>query len=161
MTIRHDYEVSSEGAVRHWAFPTARLENPHPVPTEPAAILSNTPGTQLTGVVLSVSADDTIAVIDTTSHMVYNMLVHNVLTYSTGVEATWGAINIGDPVYYDRSATMPTGVYLSTSPQDNTGTDNPLFGFVVPKNTDVDMPAYPKGGATASTQTCGVMIIGG
>jgi hypothetical protein len=81
--------------------------------------------------------------------------VRNVLTYAAAVEATWGAINIGDRVYYDNSATMPVGVYLSTSPLDNTGAANSLWGTVVGCNT-TDMALYPKGGITASTQECGV-----
>ena len=85
----------------------------------------------------------------------YYFEVRNVLTYAAAVEATWGAINIGDAVYYDNSATMPAGTYLSTSPLDNLGVANTHFGHVVPCN-EADMALYPKGGATASTQDCGV-----
>lgn len=158
--IRHDYEVSSEGAVRHWEIPYARLEDATPTPSNPAAVLSLLPGTQLTGTILTIDATNSVAVIDFTCSMVYNHDVRNVLTYAAAVEATWGPINIGDPVYYDRSATMPAGVFLSTSPLDNTGAANALFGHVVPMN-DTDMALYPKGAAlVASTQECGVMQIG-
>ena len=157
--INHDYEVSSEGAVRHWEIPYARLEDATPTVSNPAAVLSRTSGTQLTGTILTVDAGESIAVIDFTCSMVYRQDVRNVLTYAAAVEATWGAINIGDPIYYDRSATMPAGVYLSTSPLDNTGAANPLFGHVVATD-DTDSALYPKGGATASTQECGVMQIG-
>jgi hypothetical protein len=157
--IRHDYEVSSEGAVRHWEIPYARLEDATPTATLPAAVISVLPGTQLTGTILTVDAADSVAVIDFTCSMVYWQEVRNVLTYAQAAEATWGAINIGDPVYYDSSATMPVGVYLSTSPLDNTGAANPLFGHVVPAD-DADMALFAKGGITASTQECAVMQIG-
>ncbi len=153
--IRNDYEVSSEGAVRHWEIPYARLEDATPTPTFPAAVISLLPGTQMVGTILTIDAGDEVAIIDFTHSMVYNHTVRNVLTYDGGTENTFGVINIGDPVYYDGSATMPPGTYLSTSPLDNLGAANPLFGFVVPKN-DTDMAMYPKGAVTASTETCGV-----
>jgi hypothetical protein len=164
MTVRNEYEVSSEGAVRHWPVAFDRLENTTPVQTEPAAVLSRTAGTQVTGTVLELRINETAptggndaAVIDFTASMVYWHNVRNVLTYDVGVaELTWGAINIGDPIYYDRSASMPANTYLSTSPLDISGAPNPLFGYVVQRN-DADDALYPKGGATASTQTCAVM----
>lgn len=159
--IRNDYECSSEGAVLHWPIPYARLTDATPTVSLPAEVTSVLPGTQLTGTILSIDAGDSIAVIDFTAGMVYWHEVRNVLTYAAAVEATWGAINIGDPVYYDSSATMPAGVYLSTSPLDNVGGANTLFGHVVPCLTNSDDPGdYPKGGVTASTQECGVAQIG-
>lgn len=157
-TIRNDYEVSSEGAVRHWDIPYDDLEDATPTPTFPAALTSRTDGTQLTGTILSIDAGDSMAVIDFTHSMVYEHYVRNVLTYADSAEATWGAIDIGDPVYYDRSATMPAGCFLSTSPLDNTGAANPLFGFRVPAN-DTDTAAA--GAATASTQSVAIMQIVG
>jgi len=157
--IRHEYEVSSEGAVRHWEIPYSRLTDATPTATLPAEVTSLLPGTQLTGTILTVDADTSVAVIDFTCSMVYYHEVRNVLTYSGAAENTWGAINIGDIVYYDNSATMPAGVYLSTSPLDNLGVANTLFGFVVPAN-DVDMALYPLGGITASTQECAIMQVG-
>lgn len=158
--IHNDYEVSSEGAVRHWEIPYARLEDATPTPTNPAAVLSVLPGTQLTGTILTVDAAAATAVIDFTCSMVYRFTVRNVLTYNAGAEATWGAINIGDPIYYDRSATMPVGTYLSTSPLDNTGAANALFGHAVAMD-DTDAALFAKGAAgVASTQTVGVMQVG-
>lgn len=162
--IRHDYECSSEGAVRHWPIPYARLTDITPTVSLPAEVTSLLPGTQLTGTILSIDAADSVAIIDFTAGMVYWHEVRNVLTYAAAVEATWGPINIGDPVYYDNSATMPAGVYLSTSPLDNTGAANTLFGHVVPcvaNSDDADGSDYPKGAAlVASTQECGVMQLG-
>lgn len=156
--IRNDYEVSSEGAVRHWDIPFDNLEDTTPTASLPAALTSNTNGTQLTGTVLVVDDDDSMAVIDFTHSMVYEHNVRNVLTYDTGAEATWGAINVGDPIYYDRSSTMPINAKLSTSPLDSTGEANPLFGFRVPAN-DNDVSAV--GDNTASTQSIAVMQIVG
>lgn len=159
-TIRNNYEVSSEGAVRHWEIPYARLEDATPTPSNPAAVLSRLAGTQLTGTILTVDARTSVAVLDVTASMVYRQPVRNVLTYAAGAEATWGNANIGDPVYYDRSATMPAGVYLSLSPLDAAGAANPLFGHVVPMD-DTDMALYPKGAnGVASTQSLGVMQCG-
>jgi len=157
--IRHDYEVSSEGAVRHWEIPYARLEDTTPTVSLPAKVTCITAGLEVTGTILSIDADESVAVIDFTCSMVYWHEVRNVLTYSAEAESTFGAINIGDTIYYDGSATMPAGVYLSTSPLNNLGAANPIFGRVVPRN-DTDMALYPKGGVTASTQECAVMQVG-
>lgn len=153
MTVNQDYEISSEGAVRHWRVPYARLEHATPDITEACMMLSVLPGTQVGGTVLSLLAALSIAIVDMTCGMVYEHAVRNVLTYNGGNEATWGAINIGDPIYYDRSATMPANVFLSTSPLDNTGAANARFGVAV----DSGRITYPLGGVTASTQYVAVM----
>ena len=158
--IRHEYEVSSEGAVRHWEIPYARLEDTSPTATLPAQVQSLLAGTMVGGTILTVDADTSVAVIDFTCGMVYYHEVRNVLTYNPGVaELTWGVINIGDPIYYDGSVSMPAGVMLSTSPLNTGATANSLFGFAVPAN-DVDMALYPKGAATAATVEIAVMQVG-
>ena len=158
--IRNDYEASSEGAVRHWEIPYARLTDTTPTETLPCEVTSLTDGAQATGTVLTIDADDSVAMVDFTCGMVYYQEVRNVLTYNPGVaELTWGALNIGDEVYYDGSAGMPAGVVLSTSPLDTDATANTRFGWVVSIN-DTDMALYPKGGITASTQEVGVMQLG-
>jgi hypothetical protein len=158
-SIRHDYEVSSEGAVRHWEFPWARLEDATPTATLPARVTSLLPGTMLTGTILTVDAVTNTAVIDVTCGMVYWHEVRNVLTYNPA-EATWGPINIGDIIYYDGSGIMPAGVYLSLSPLDSGGLANTIFGWAVPAN-DTDMALFAKGVAlVASTQEVAVMQVG-
>jgi len=152
--ILTDYEVSDIGAERLWPFPYARLEDATPTVGNPAAVTSLLPGTQVTGVVKSLDAGRSLAVLDVTRSKIYKFTVRNVLTYNGGAENTFGAINIGDPVYYDGSGTMPAGTYLSTAPADAAAAANPLFGWVVPLD-ETDTAA--KGGATASTQTCAVM----
>jgi len=108
---------------------------------------------------LKVDDDDEFAVIDFTFAMVYQHEVRKVRTYSEGAEATWGASGIGDPIFYDRSATMPVAVKLSTSPFDSTGEPNPLFGFRVPAE---DSDVADAGADTASTQDIAVLqTVGG
>ena len=158
--VQNDYEVASEGAVRHWEVPYARMEDTTPTPTQPAALTSLLPGTQVCGTVLTIDAGESIAVIDFTCSMVYRQSVRNVLTYVGNAENTWGAINIGDVIYYDGGATMVAlGLKLSTSPLDAAAVANPRFGWVVGWS-DADIANFPKGGITASTQTIAVMQIG-
>lgn len=157
--IRHDYQVSSEGAVRHWAVPYGRLTDQTPTATLPCEVTSLTDGTQVTGTILGVDADNSVAMVDFTCSMVYWQEIRNVLTYSAEAEDTFGAINIGDEVYYDHSATMPAGVYLSTSPLGNLGQTNTRFGWVVPRN-DTDMALFAKGDTDASTEECAIMQLG-
>ncbi len=151
--ILTDYEVSDIGAERLWSVPYARLEDATPTVGNPAALKSRVSGEQAGGVVKSIDAGRSLAVVDLTPKKIYKFTVRNVLTYAAGAEATFGAINVGDTIYYDRSATMPAGTYLSTSPLDKDGGANPVWGHVVPLD-ETDTAA--KGGATASTQTCAV-----
>jgi len=154
-TILNDYEHSS-GPVITMAVPYARLTDQTPTVGNPCELTSRTAGTQLTGTILSVDAGDSIAVVNVAPAFFGNWEVRNVLTYAAAVEATWGAINVGDAVYYDNSATMPAGVYLSTSPLDNTGAANTLFGHIACITSEA-AALYPLGDATASTQDCQVV----
>ena len=151
--LRPGYEVSSEGAVRHWPVPYARLTDTTPTPTNPCQMTALTAGTQVCGTVLTVMADVSQAVVDFTAGMIYMHEVENVLTYNAGNEATWGPINIGDRIYYDASATMPAGVKLSTSPLNNVGAANALFGTAVYSGR----ATYPMGGVVASVEEVPVM----
>lgn len=163
-TILNDYEVSSEGAVRHWEIPISRLDTvggaaasaTNSVVGKACAVQSNTYGLQLTGTILHTDTSGTDrVVVDFTCSMVYKHYVRNVTTYTDESESAWAAINIGDEVYYDRSN---TNARLVLSANDSGGNANPLFGFVVPWS-DADADNYAKGDATASTQTCGVMQV--
>lgn len=160
-----DYEVSVEGAERKWVIPYARLADTTPEVGEPALVTSAVLTEKMGGAVLSIDADDSVAVIDFTPAKIYAWSVRNVITYAGAAESTFRAINIGDTVYYDASPTMPSGVKLSTSPLDSAGNANSVFGHVVPKDgggSDAapDLALYPKGTTTASTQACGVMVRG-
>lgn len=61
--------------------------------------------------------------------------VSNVLTYNAGAEATWGAIDVGDKVYFDASGLkdnpMVSGkkIKLTTSPLDKNGNTNVQWGI--------------------------------
>ena len=154
--IHSDYEHSS-GPVIPIQVPYARLSDVTPTPSNPARVTGVVAGLQLTGTVLSTDAGSSIAVLNVAPGFVGHWNVRNVLTYAAAIEDTWGAINIGAQVYYDGSATMPAGVYLSTSPLDQAGAANTLFGRVALVGGDALIAAYPKGGATASTQKCHVV----
>lgn len=154
-SIHNDYEHSS-GPVMTRAVPFARLTDATPTPSNPCELTSLLAGTQLCGTIMTVDTADSIAIVNFAPGFVGNWNVRNVLTYNAGVENTWTAINIGDPVYYDNSATMPAGVYLSMSPLDNLGTANSLFGYIVCVTSEA-AALYPKGaGGVASTQACQV-----
>lgn len=155
--VNHDYEHSS-GPVHTIAVPYARLTDATPTISNPCELLSVTAGTQLCGTILTVDAGDSIAIVNVAPGFIGNWKVRNVLTYTVGVaELSWGPIDVGDPVYYDNSATMVAlGLYLSTSPLDLTGAANTLFGHIATITSEA-AALYPKGGLTASTQDCQVM----
>jgi hypothetical protein len=115
----------------------------------------------MTGTVLTIDAVNSIAVVDFTHSMVYRHDVRTVLTYNPGVaELTWQALNIGDVVYYDSSATMPAGVYLSVSPLNTDTTANAIFGHIVPAPSgfDTDAASFPlAAGVAGNTHRVAVM----
>jgi hypothetical protein len=159
MTTLWNYEASTNGAERKLSVPYARLEDT-PQEGHPALLLSLLEGTQVGGAVLSLDVPRSRAVVDFTPGKLYRWPVRNVLTYNMGAEATWGTINIGDPIYYDESATLPADVSLSLAPADVGGGANARFGTVMAVDL-VDEALYPKGaGGVASTQTVGVMVRG-
>ena len=151
-SIRNDYEVSSQ-ADGHWEVSYARMTDTTPTVTQPAQLTALTAGTQIGGTVLSIDASVSRAVVDLRAGVIYLHEVRNVLTYAIGAEATWGAINEGDRIYYDGSGTMPAGTVLSTSPLDSAGAANALWGTAVYSGR----VTFPLGGITASTQEVPVM----
>jgi len=153
--ILHNYEHSS-GPVSTIAVPYARLTDTTPTEGNPCEITSLLPGTQLCGTIMTIDAGDSIAIVNKACGFIGNWQVRNALTYSGAVENTWAAIDYGDIVYYDNSATMPAGVYLSTSPLDNLGVANSRFGHIATITSEA-AALYPLGGAGASTQNCQVM----
>ncbi|MFH1556816.1 MAG: hypothetical protein ABII76_18495 [Pseudomonadota bacterium] len=154
MPVGNDYQVSSEGAVRHWFVPYARMTDTTPTVGDPAELTAITPGTEIGGTVLSLEPSESLAVVDFTCGMIYKFEVRNVRTYNVGVaELTWGVLDVGTRVYYDNSASMPAGVKLSTSPLDLTGAANSLFGTIV-YSANVTLPTTT---ATAATEEVPVM----
>lgn len=153
--INHNYEHSS-GPVFTICVPYARLTDATPTESNPCQLTSLLAGTSLCGTVMTIDASDSVAIVNVAPGFIGNWEVRNVLTYNPGVaELTWGAINVGDLVYYDASASMPAGVYLSTSPLNTGGTANTVFGAIATITSEA-AALYPLGGITASTQDCQV-----
>ncbi len=155
--INYDYEVSGNGPEKHWAVPYSRLEDATPTVANPCAVKSRINGRQLTGVILSLDAALSMAVIDASPGNVYKFLVRNILTYSAGSPATFGTIQPGDPIFYDRSTDLAAGVYLTLAPTDENTLANPLFGYAVPIDTE---GAFTKASAADTTVAVGIMIVG-
>jgi len=138
-----NFQISGREGGRHWLVPVSRLVNLAIDPTltgedlaenhHPVAISSRTAAQSAVGTVLSQqSVDGTdFVVVDLTPNVVYRHNVRNVRTYDAGAENSWGVISVGDVIYFDNSATMPAGVFLSTSPLNNLGESNVVFGVVM------------------------------
>ena len=154
--INNGYQHSS-GPEIPICVPYADLTDATPTESNPCEVLSLLAGTAVCGTVTTIDASDSVAIVNVAPGFIGNWEVRNVLTYNPGVaELTWGAIGYGDLVYYDASASMPAGVYLSTSPLNTLGVANTLFGVIATINSEA-AALYPLGGATASTQNCQVM----
>ena len=153
------YEQSSEaGRERMLPIPYARLEDNPPVLHDPAAVISAIPGTQITGSIITIDAVTSVAILNVARGAVVRQNVRNVITYSGSAEQNYRALNIGDPVYYDRSATMPALYFLSTSPIDRLGVANPLWGWVVLAQNEV-AASYPKAPTGVATSIPDVAIM--
>jgi len=141
MTVRsisQSYEMSSESnRERHVIIPWARLFDATPTLGDPACVTCVLTGQELTGTVVRAGTVtvDAYAELNVADGAIYRHNVRNVLTYDgANNEATWGAINIGDTVYYDPTADANTaGVCkLSTSPlRGDNATSNPIFGKIL------------------------------
>jgi len=166
MTVRsitQSYETSSEaGRERHVLVPWARLTDATPTLGDPAAVLSRIAGTQVCGTVVNAgtTTTDEYVLINVAEGAVYRHNVRNVLTYTAGpvAEATWGAINVGDPVFYDAEQDTLNGIKLSTAPLTSAGAANPRFGTIIllQDQTASDFPTA----ATALSDVYAVMQTG-
>ena len=158
-TTTYNYEVSSEsGRERHQPIPYARLTDQTPTLHDPAQVTGLVPGSTMTGTVITLDATNSEAIINIADGAVYLHNVRNVLTYAGGpAEATWGPINVGDPVYYDAEQDTLNGIKLSTAPAASTNAANTLFGHVTMLQDETNTADFPKGTAIAgSTQECAV-----
>ena len=166
-TTTYDYEVSSEGGGKHWEVPYANLKDTTPALHDPACVnapvaeaaAGDAPLNELTGTVLSLDADDSMAVIDFDS-MVYRHNVRTVTGWTAGpTENAWAQINLGDIVYYDAESDSVNGVKLSLAALRADGTTyNPVFGVIV-LDQDETAASYPKGAAEPTegeTHACAV-----
>lgn len=158
------YEQSSEsGRERHVPIPWARQHDVTPTLHDPACVTALIAGTEICGTIVTLgTAADPVSIINFAEGARYMHYVRNVLTYNAGpvAEATWGPINIGDPVFYDDEQDALNGIKLSTAPLTSAGAANPRFGTVVMLQTE-DASDFPKGTALAgSTHACAVMQCG-
>ena len=85
----------------------------------------------LVGVVMSYEAAAGLVVLNMADKFISRQYVANVLSYAQGAPATWaGTYALGAPVYVDDSAALAEGVTLSLSPENQTPSPNPLFGYI-------------------------------
>jgi len=165
-TITQSYEVSSEsGRERHVRIPWTRLADQTPTLHDPARVTGRVDGAEMCGTVVNAgtaTVDETV-ILNVAEGAGYRHNVRNVLTYTAGpvAEATFGAINVGDPVYYDTEQDTLNGIKLSTAPvQSDATTLNPLFGYVVMLQ-DESASDFPKGDAGGgTTHECAVLQAG-
>lgn len=141
--------------------PYARLEFATPVVGQhkPAAVIgvAADDGVQQTGTIINLDAVQSLATINVARAAAYFHQVRNVLTYSVGAETTFASLDVGIPVYYDGSSTMPAGIFLSLAALDEDDDPNPLFGYIALADLEIDEPwqpsrnPYPLGPATATS----------
>jgi len=159
MTVRshlYDYEQSSEsGRERHTRWPYARLKDATPTLGDPFCVTSVIVGMEVCGTVVTLNATNSTIIGNVAEGAIYRHNVRNVVTYNNDgppqTEATWAAVNIGDPVFYDETADVNTaGVCkLSTAPLHGDGaTPNPRFGTIQMLQDEVASD-FPRGDAQA------------
>ena len=162
-TTTYEYEQSSEGGrERMLPMPFTRLTDATPTLGDPAQVTGLIAGLMITGTVINPGTTaDPYAVLNVADGAVFKHNVRNTLTYGAGpvAEATWGALNLGDPVYYSAEQDVLNGIKLSTSPLQSDGaTANTLFGHIVLEQ-DETSASFPKGTVTASTHVCAIQQV--
>lgn len=84
----------------------------------------------MTGVVVK-SEDANKVLVNVAPGFIVRQYVSNILTYSGGAANTWsGSIDAGTPVYVDDSGPLSSGVTLSLSMTNESGSLNPLAGWI-------------------------------
>lgn len=85
----------------------------------------------LTGVVITYSLANDRAVMNLADKVIVRNYVSNILTYSGGAGNTFDqSLAVGEPVYVDDSGPLSSGVTLSRSPLNESGSANPMAGYV-------------------------------
>jgi len=162
-TTTYDYEQSSEsGRERHVRVPYARQTDVTPTLHDPVEVTSLLVGGNMCGTNVSLDAVNSESIVNFAVGAIYRHGVRNVLTYNAGpvAEATWGPINIGDPVYYDAEQDALSGNKLSTAPLSSAGAANARFGIVVMQQ-DETADDFPKGDDTGGVSVvCAVLQTG-
>jgi len=145
-------------------IPWARLTDATPTKGDPAQVTGLIAGEQVTGVVMNPGvAADPYAILNVAEGRMERQNVRCVLTYTAGpvAEATFGLMNIGDPVFYDAEQDTLNGVKLSTSPLQSDGaTANARYGIII-MTQDEDADDFPKGSASVGTTVeCAILCTG-
>jgi hypothetical protein len=85
----------------------------------------------LTGVVMTYRSDNDRAVMNLADKVIVRQYVSNIMAYSGGNGITFDqSIAVGEPVFVDDSGPLNSGVTLSRSPLNESGTANPMAGYV-------------------------------
>ena len=85
----------------------------------------------LTGVVITYQSKNDRAVKNLADKVIVRNYVSNILTYSGGAGNTFDqSIAVGEPVYVDDSGPLSSGVTLSRSPLNESGSANPMAGYI-------------------------------
>ena len=159
------YEGSSEAnRERIIQIPYARMADATPTIGDPAQVTGRLAGAQMTGTVITINATNSEANLNVAVGAWFRHNVRTVLTYDgANNEATWGTIDVGDPVYYDPTADANTAgvAKLSLSPlQGDAATSNPRFGTIVMLQ-DEDADDFAKAaGTSGNTHLSGVAQAG-
>ena len=165
-TITNSFELSSESSrLRMVKIPWSRLTDATPTKGDPSQVTGLIAGAKMCGTVYNpgVTTTNEYAILNVAEGRMERQNVRNVLTYSAGpvAEATWGAMNIGDPVFYDAEQDALNGIKLSTAPLQSDGTTpNARFGTIIMLQ-DEDKDDFAKGDDQAGISIeCGVICCG-
>ena len=87
----------------------------------------------LTGVVITYQSVNDRAVMNLADKVIVRQFVSNILTYNKGL-GTAGTFDqslaVGEPVFVDDSGPLSAGVTLSRSPLNESGSANPMAGYI-------------------------------
>ncbi len=85
----------------------------------------------LTGVVMTYNSANDRAVMNLADKVIVRNYVSNIMAYTTGDGSTFDqSLAFGELVYVDDSGPLSSGVTLSRSPLNESGSANPLAGFI-------------------------------
>ena len=85
----------------------------------------------LTGVVMTYNSANDRAIMNLADKVIVRNYVSNIMAYTTGDGSTFDqSLAVGELVYVDDSGPLSSGVTLSRSPLNESGSANPLAGFV-------------------------------
>jgi len=161
-TTIYDYQQSSEsGRERHIRVPYSRLEDQTPTLGDPASMLAVIAGHEVCGTVVTINATTSEAIINVAEGAIYRHNVRNVVTFAGGpVDATWAAINIGDPVFYSPDSDTANGVKLCIAVADLDASLNPRFGTVVMLQDEVAADFAKGDDSEGVTVLCAILQCG-